>query len=78
MNADESGAQEGRPMCVHLRCKGMYVPRSAGGPEEAYGGDTTNWWCLKTATSIGPDEDWVHRSACTPDRACFQRPGGLP
>ena len=78
MNPDDFKTQETRAMCLHLRCKGMYVPKGGGGPEEAFAGDTTNWWCLKTATSIGPDEDWVHRTACTPDRPCFQGPAGLP
>ena len=69
----ESEPRTPHPMCSQLRCKGMYVTK-AGGPDEAYAGDTTNWWCLKSAYSVGPDGDWVHREACSPDRKCYQAP----
>ncbi|HEY3225823.1 MAG TPA: hypothetical protein VGK61_02365 [Planctomycetota bacterium] len=72
MDAADPAIRQEQQMCIFLRCKGMYVSRSAGGPPDEFAGDTTCWWCLKTSSAVGPDEDWVHKTACTPDRPCYR------
>jgi hypothetical protein len=76
MAPQDDGKPPEPPMCSELRCKGMYIPKDVP-PEELQiiPGDTTHWWCERTQYSIGPDQDWVHRTVCTPSRACFRRPG---
>jgi len=73
---DEAKTQDA-PMCAELRCKGMYISNSAAAEDAMIiPGDTTHWWCEGTQGPIGPDKDWVHKSACTPSRSCYRRPGG--
>lgn len=66
------------PRCAHLRCKGMYVKGSDASPDAAFCGDTTNWWCDRTAYAIGPDGAWVHERVCGPGRECFLPRGVVP
>lgn len=76
MNSQDDPKVKETPMCSELRCKGMFLANRAS-LEDAMiiGGDTTHWWCEQTQTSLGPDRDWVHRTACTPNRPCYRRPG---
>ena len=63
------------PMCAALRCKGMYLNHvKPAGESMEIPGDTTHWWCDLTQYAIGPDQDLVHRTACTPDRSCYRGP----
>ena len=58
-----------RPLCGAIRTKGLFVfTETAPPPPET---DTAVWWCLKTMTSIGPDDDCVNASCCDATRACF-------
>jgi hypothetical protein len=35
--------------------------------------DSTIYWCLKSMTSFGPDDDLVDRESCSkPARSCYQ------
>ncbi len=71
----ESDARTAEGTCLHLRCKGMFV-RGTTAPESEYAGDTTHWWCALSCYAVGPDQDWVHRSACVPGRSCHVPRGG--
>ena len=76
MAPQETPKADEAPMCTELRCKGMYIPKGVPPDElQIIPGDTTHWWCERTQYSIGPDEDRVHRSVCTPGRACFRAQG---
>ena len=69
-------AAKSTPMCSELRCKGMFVPNPDLAEKAMFiPGDTTSWWCEETQSSRGPDRDWVHRTVCTPGRACFRKAG---
>jgi len=32
------------------------------------------YWCAKTCTCVGPDDEIVHPSACVPGRSCHAGP----
>ncbi len=59
--------------CRHLRSKGMYVYTDSdpGLSHDDY--DCTAYWCLKSMTNFGPDDDRVGRPECeNPSRSCHQ------
>ncbi|MBX6312186.1 MAG: hypothetical protein IRY99_04600 [Isosphaeraceae bacterium] len=60
--------------CRHLRSKGMYVYTDSSMGHDPYGDDdTTAYWCLRSMTSFGPDDEVVGRSACcNPSRSCYE------
>jgi hypothetical protein len=60
------------PPCRHLRSKGMYVYTDmADDPHEE--SDTTAYWCLRSMTSFGPDDEAVRRLDCrNPERSCYE------
>ncbi len=33
-----------------------------------------HYWCAKTCTCIGPDDEHVHPRACRPARGCYDGP----
>lgn len=72
MTPQDEGKTKEAPMCSELRCKGMYVDKDPSDEQPLLGGDAAHWWCELTQYSIGPDKDWVHRTVCTPGRACFR------
>ena len=59
------------PFCRHLRSKDLYLNRTfpPSGLEESEG---TPCWCMKTQQNLGPDGDLVDRTACMPDRTCYE------
>jgi hypothetical protein len=60
--------------CRHLRSKGMYVYTDgiAGEPNDDEF-DSSIYWCLKTMTSFGPDDEFVDRRACRmTGRSCYE------
>jgi hypothetical protein len=59
-------------LCAAIRTKGFYVFTEE--PPPPVETDTAVWWCVKTATSIGPDGDCVHARCCEASRPCFVRP----
>lgn len=32
------------------------------------------YWCARTCTPVGPDDELVHPRACLPGRPCYQGP----
>lgn len=59
-------------LCRRLRSNGMYV-RTDGSPREMDGYDSTMYWCLRSMTSFGPDDQCVDRMACSdPSRSCYE------
>jgi hypothetical protein len=62
--------------CKHLRTKKMFTGAT---PEEAFadkqGEQVTpcHFWCNRTQTVVGVDDQPVHKSVCTPDRTCFEQ-----
>ena len=62
--------------CKHLRTKSMYTGST---PEEAFAekeGDhitACHFWCNRTQTVIGVDQQPVHKSTCNPSRSCCEQ-----
>ena len=60
--------------CKHLRTKAMFVGAT---PVEAFaekpeGEDRScHFWCNRTQTVAGLDDQPVHKDACQPGRDCF-------
>jgi hypothetical protein len=64
--------------CLHLQCKQMLYgaersPQEQEELEKSYGRcDTTVYWCDRTQTGRGPDDERVNPKACSqPRRSCF-------
>jgi hypothetical protein len=63
---------------VHIRCKSLRSKSSYGAFEESgdeileLTGSTATYWCLKTMSKAGPDNHFVHRSACHEGRDCWE------
>ena len=61
--------------CRHLRTKKMFTGDTA---EEAFadkhGENVTpsHFWCNRTQTVVGPDDQPVHKQACNPSRSCYE------
>ena len=60
--------------CCHLRTKRMYVPVLAEGaldinPDE---NDPSFYWCNRTLTALGVDDNQVHPCRCQPGRSCHE------
>jgi hypothetical protein len=36
-------------------------------------GSSNQYWCLKTMTTAGPDNDFVAPESCQPHRKCFEK-----
>jgi hypothetical protein len=58
--------------CRFLRNKGMYVYTDGGGEDHAdY--DNTIYWCLKSMTGFGPDDESVGKDECgNSSRPCYE------
>ena len=67
---------------VQIRCASLRSKSSYGHFGEFHEemvelmGATTTYWCLKTMGKAGPDEHYVHRSACLEGRSCWESCGG--
>jgi hypothetical protein len=61
---------ENRPVCRHLRNKGMLVNEELdpGGSADIHSG---HCWCLLTQGSFGPDQQLVERPQCIEGRSCY-------
>jgi|HubBroStandDraft_1064217.scaffolds.fasta_scaffold873622_1 hypothetical protein len=62
------------PLCRYLRTKRMYVPALANGAveSESQTGDQSFYWCNKTQTALGIDDNPVNPCACRPGRSCHE------
>ncbi len=59
--------------CRHLRNKGMYVYTDGEGTQSHDDDGTTVYWCLKSMTNFGPDEEYVGYTECgNPSRSCHE------
>ncbi len=62
-------------LCKHLRTKKMFLPREQ---EQVTGGaihqepDSQHYWCNRTLTEVGVDDQPVHRDCCRSGRRCFE------
>ncbi len=60
--------------CRHLRTKRMYIPSLAASAldAESYHDDQSFFWCNKTLSALGHDDDQVHPCVCIPGRSCHE------
>lgn len=62
-----------RPRCMHLCCKAMLVYGERFESDPDYQAGVTEFWCNRTAKSLGPDGDEVNMDLCrNPERTCYQ------
>ncbi len=59
-------------LCRHLRTKNWLAPDAFGQGDPRQSPSTSQYWCLKTMRSDGPDGDLVLPEACTDERICFE------
>jgi hypothetical protein len=61
--------------CKNLRTKKMFIPHPEPNTEptgtEPAGG-SSHFWCNRTLTEVGADDQPVHPSCCKPGRRCFE------
>jgi hypothetical protein len=60
--------------CRFLRTKRMYIPalaKDALGPEQD-ANDQSFYWCNKTLSALGRDDNQVHPCVCQPGRTCHE------
>jgi len=61
--------------CKHLRTKKMFTGATV---MEAFAdkldehASPSHFWCNRTQTVIGVDDQPVHKNVCTPGRPCFE------
>ncbi len=66
----------GHRLCRQLRCKEMYynspdqLERARANPAEALA--NKHFWCLKTFTAMGPENEPCSADACSPSRSCYE------
>jgi hypothetical protein len=59
--------------CRHLRSKGMYVYTDGLGGQDHEDYDNTAYWCLKSMTNFGPDDEIVGGPECNnQSRTCYE------
>jgi hypothetical protein len=60
--------------CRHLRTKKMYIPALAEDALNIEPGadDHSFYWCNKTQTALGRDDNPVHLCVCQPGRSCHE------
>ena len=61
------------PRCTHLQSKAMAVYGEGYENDPDYQDGMTDFWCVQTARSLGPDDGEVGMKPCSdPDRGCYQ------
>jgi hypothetical protein len=61
------------PACRHLRSAGMYLSTDDPDRERRVDYDNTAYWCLRSFTNFGPDDEIVGRpECCNPSRSCYE------
>ncbi|MFN4258416.1 MAG: hypothetical protein ACK4RK_03910 [Gemmataceae bacterium] len=59
--------------CLHLSCKSMVVFGEDFESDPDYQAGMTDFWCTRTQTGRGPDNDDVCMEMCSnPERGCYQ------
>jgi hypothetical protein len=62
-----------RPRCMYLCCKAMMVFGEAFESDPDYQAGMTDFWCVQTSKSLGPDGEHVSLDDCrNPERGCFK------
>ena len=59
-----------RPVCRHLRTKGMHVYGHET-PDVFQTSRSSHYQCLRTQLVTGPDQGLCLPESCTPARGCF-------
>ena len=69
--------KSGNKICKCLRTK-MYYVNMIDAPDilsKDKDDSSTQYWCLKTMQTAGPDNGYVHRDTCiNQNRTCFEAP----
>jgi hypothetical protein len=61
------------PACRHLRSAGMYLFTEEQDQRRRADYDNTAYWCLRSFTNFGPDDEMVGRSeCCNASRSCYE------
>ena len=60
--------------CRFLRTKRMYIPALADGAldQKQDPNDQSFYWCNKTLSALGRDDNQVHPCLCQPGRSCHE------
>jgi hypothetical protein len=58
--------------CRFLRTKRMYIPALAEGALDPEQDDQSFYWCNKTLSALGVDDNQVHPCLCQPGRSCHE------
>jgi hypothetical protein len=77
-------------LCRHIRCKGMIInvgekPENDSQRRQflavdknTMDWDGTNWWCMESGKTVGPDDRPCHNSRCVSGRACYEAEDDTP
>jgi hypothetical protein len=61
------------PRCLHLQSKAMAVHGESFANDPDYQDGLTDYWCVKSARSIGPDMGPLGPDVCAdPNRECYE------
>jgi len=74
---EQSTDQRTPVVCAMLRTKtafGGYELDDQPADWQSGKSTTAVFWCLKTMTTAGPDDQFAHPSTCQAGRACFRSP----
>ena len=59
--------------CIHLRAKKLYVSDFPENENHAINDSSTSqYWCLGTMSTVGPDDDFAAPERCMAHRSCFK------
>ena len=59
------------PFCGSLRSKKFFMLDALATSADQYIDSTNHCWCRETQEVIGPDNQRVDPSSCTPGRSCY-------
>jgi len=59
--------------CAHLRTKKLHVTGTAENENSLINDSATSqYWCLGTMSTVGPDDGFAAPERCAAHRACFK------
>ena len=58
-------------VCKHLRTKSLFTPDARGNRVLVEPSPTAHYWCNRSGTGIGPDNDFVGPKDCGAERTCY-------